>query len=185
MDSASIEVSRRGKHAKTDRLDVEKLLSMLLRYHGGATRVWSVVQVPSLAAEAQRQLHRQLLALKGERTRYVNRIKALLVGQGIRLEVAADFLTHLPELRLWDGASLPDGLAARLRREFACWQFVQRQILELETERRTAIRDSQEPAMAQVRQRQRCHLFEEMASLPLRDRSACGAPGSGFRACRR
>ena len=35
VDSASIEVSRRGKHAKTDRLDVEKLLTMLLRYHAG------------------------------------------------------------------------------------------------------------------------------------------------------
>jgi transposase len=152
VDSASIEVSRRGKHAKTDRLDVEKLLTMLLRYHGGESRVWSVVQVPSLAAEDQRHLHRQLLALKSERTRYVNRIKGLLVGQGIHLDVDGDFLTHLPELRLWNGAPLPDGLVARLRREFTGWQFVQQQILELETERRTAIRESQEPAMTQVRQ---------------------------------
>jgi transposase len=152
VDSASIEVSRRGKHTKTDRLDVEKLLTMLLRYHGGESRVWSVVQVPSLAAEDQRHLHRQLLALKGERTRYGNRIKGLLVGQGIHLDVDGDFLTHLPELRLWDGAPLPDGLLARLKREFAGWQFVHQQILVLETERRTAIRESQEPAMAQVRQ---------------------------------
>ena len=152
VDSASIEVSRRGKHAKTDRLDVEKLLTMLLRYHAGESRVWSVVQVPSLAAEDQRHLHRQLLALKGERTRYVNRIKGLLVGQGIHLSVDSEFLTRLPKLRLWDGTPLPAGLAARLRREFTCWQFVQRQILELETERRTAIRESQEPCMVQVRQ---------------------------------
>jgi transposase len=152
MDSASIEVSRRGKHTKTDRLDVEKLLTMLLRYHGGETRVWSVVQVPSLAAEDQRHLHRQLLALKGERTRYINRIKGLLVGQGIHLDVDSDFLAHLPKLCLWDGTPLPDGLLARLKREFAGWQFVHQQILALETERRTAIRESQEPAMAQVRQ---------------------------------
>ena len=152
VDSASIEVSRRGKHAKTDRLDVEKLVTMLMRYHAGESRVWSVVQVPSLAAEDQRHLHRQLLALKGERTRYVNRIKGLLVSQGIHLTVDSDFLTHLPQLRLWDGAPLPDGLTARLRREFSCWQFVHRQILELEAERRTAIRESQEPCMTQVRQ---------------------------------
>jgi len=152
LDSASIEVSRRDKHTKTDRLDVEKLLTMLLRYHGGESRVWSVVQVPSLAAEDQRHLHRQLLALKGERTRYVNRIKGLLGGQGIHLNVNDEFLSHLPELRLWDGAALPDGLAGRLRREFAGWQFVHQQILALETERRTAIRESQEPAMTQVRQ---------------------------------
>jgi transposase len=152
VDSASIEVSRRGKHAKTDRLDVEKLLSMLLRYHAGESRVWSVVQVPSLAAEDQRHLHRQLLALKGERTRYVNRIKGLLVGQGIHLSVDNEFLTHLPKLRLWDGAPLPAGLQARLQREFTCWEFVHRQILALEAERRSAIRESPEPCMEQVRQ---------------------------------
>ena len=152
VDSASIEVSRRGKHAKTDRLDVEKLVTMLLRYHAGESRVWSVVQVPSLAAEDQRHLHRQLLALKGERTRYVNRIKGLLVGQGIHLSVDNEFLTHLPELRLWDGAPLPAGLQARLQREFTCWEFVHRQILALEAERRSAIRESPEPCMEQVRQ---------------------------------
>jgi transposase len=47
VDSASIEVSRRGKHAKTDRLDVEKLLTMLLRYHGGETRVWRPLAMPA------------------------------------------------------------------------------------------------------------------------------------------
>lgn len=152
VDSASIEVSRRGKHTKTDRLDGEKLLTMLLRDHGGDSRVWHVVQAPSLAAEDHRHLHRQLLTLKGARTRAINRIKALLVGPGLRLEVDQDFLTHLPALRLWDGAALPAGLAARLRREFAGWQFTHQQILALETERRIAIRESPEPAMAQVRQ---------------------------------
>ena len=152
VDSASIEVSRRGKQVKTDRLDVEKLLSMLLRYHAGETRVWSVVHVPSLAAEDHRQLHRQLLALKGERTRYVNRIKGLLVGQGIHLAVDAEFLTRLPKLRLWDGSPLPAGLLARLQREFTCWQFVHGQILDLEAERRAVVRSSQEACVAQVRQ---------------------------------
>jgi transposase len=152
VDSASIEVSRRGKQVKTDRLDVEKLLTMLLRYHGGEARVWSVVHVPSLEAEDQRQLHRQLLALKGERTRYVNRIKGLLVGQGIHMAVDAEFLTRLPQLRLWDGSALPEGLRTRLQREFTCWQFVHRQILELEAERRAVLRSSQEACIEQVRQ---------------------------------
>jgi len=152
VDSASIEVSRRGKNAKTDRLDVEKLLTMLVRYHGGAARVWRVVHVPSLAAEDHRHLHRQLLALKEERTRYVNRIKGLLVGQGIHMAVDAEFLTRLPQLRLWDGSVLPEGLRTRLQREFTCWQFVHRQILELEAERRAVLRSSQEACIAQVRQ---------------------------------
>ena len=100
----------------------------------------------------QRHLHRQLLALKGERTRYVNRIKGLLVGQGIHLSVDSEFLTRLPQLHLWDGAPLPAGLAARLQREFTCWQFILPKILDLETERRTVIRESQDPGMVQVRQ---------------------------------
>ena len=36
VDSASIEVNRRQRRAKSDDLDVAKLLSMLLRYVGGA-----------------------------------------------------------------------------------------------------------------------------------------------------
>lgn len=152
VDSASIEVSRRSKQAKTDRLDVEKLLTMLVRYHAGETRVWRVVHVPSLAAEDHRHLHRQLLTLKAERTRYVNRIKGLLVGQGIHLDVDGEFLSRLPQLRLWNGAALPAGLVARLQREFSGWQFVHGQILELEAERRTVLRTSQEPCIEQIRQ---------------------------------
>jgi transposase len=41
VDSASIEVNRRARRAKTDRLDGGKLLTMLLRYLGGERRVWS------------------------------------------------------------------------------------------------------------------------------------------------
>ena len=33
VDSASIEVNRRARRTKTDRLDADKLLSMLIRYH--------------------------------------------------------------------------------------------------------------------------------------------------------
>src|SRR5262245_35341736 len=43
VDSASIEVNRRAKRAKTDALDVRKLLTMLVRYDGGERKVWSVV----------------------------------------------------------------------------------------------------------------------------------------------
>ena len=101
--------------------------------------MWSVVQVRSLAAEDQRHLHRQLLALKGERTRYVNRIGPA-GQQGIHLSVDSEFLTRLPKLHLWDGKPLPAGCRAATTR-FTCWQFVQRQILDLETEHRTTIRE--------------------------------------------
>src|SRR6516165_521570 len=70
VDSASIEVKRRMRRAKSDRLDATKLVSMLLRYHAGEKQVWSVVQVPGVEDEDRRQLHRDLLELKGERTRH-------------------------------------------------------------------------------------------------------------------
>jgi transposase len=80
VDSASIEVHSRYRRAKTDRLDVHKLRTMLLRQAAGETKVWSVVRVPSVAAEDRRQLHRALLTTKRERTRVLNRIKGLRAG---------------------------------------------------------------------------------------------------------
>lgn len=46
VDAASIEVNRRARRAKTDRLDGDKLLAMLRRHHAGE-RVWSVLREPT------------------------------------------------------------------------------------------------------------------------------------------
>jgi transposase len=70
------EVNRQARRAKTDRMDVEKLLAMLLRYVGGERTVWRIVRVPGEVDEHRRQLHRELLALKQDRTRVTNRIEA-------------------------------------------------------------------------------------------------------------
>ena len=152
VDSSSIEVKRRARRVKTDRLDVQKLLTMLMRYDNGEKRVWSVVHVPSVEAEDKRHLHRQLSALKTERTRYINRIKGLLYAQGVRLAVKRDFLERLETVRLWDESPLPARLRSRLEREFASWQFVDQQIRELEAERTELIRTSEDPNVEQVRQ---------------------------------
>jgi transposase len=117
VDAASIEVNRRARRAKTDRLDLGKLLSMLIRSHSGEPKVWHVVQVPSLEQEDRRQLHRELLQLKQERTQHVNRLKGLLVSQGVRLVVKPDFLRQVENVRLWDSSPLPPSLKARLQRE--------------------------------------------------------------------
>ena len=47
VDSASLEVDRRLRRAKTDRIDAGKLLRMLIRYHGGEKQLWRVVRVPA------------------------------------------------------------------------------------------------------------------------------------------
>ncbi|MCX7856288.1 MAG: transposase, partial [Anaerolineae bacterium] len=114
VDSASIEVKRKARRAKTDHLDVVKLLTMLIRFDHGEKKVWSVVRVPDDLVEDRRHLHRQLQTLKGDRTRYLNRIQGLLAGQGVRLRVGADFLERLGQVRRWDGSPLPEGLRRRL-----------------------------------------------------------------------
>ncbi len=83
VDSASIEVNRRVRRAKTDRLDGEKLLEMLLRHHAGE-RVWSVLHEPTPEDEDARRTHRELARLMHERTAHTNRISSLLVLHNLR-----------------------------------------------------------------------------------------------------
>ena len=59
VDAASIEVNRRARRAKTDRLDADKLLAMLVRYHAGE-HVWAVAREPSREDEDARRVHREL-----------------------------------------------------------------------------------------------------------------------------
>src|ERR1043166_8359056 len=87
VDAASIEVNRRQRRAKTDRMDVEKLVRQLVRYWRGERDVWSVVRVPSREAEDSRQLHRALEVLKEERQQHRVRIQSLLFTQGIDVKV--------------------------------------------------------------------------------------------------
>jgi transposase len=63
---------------------------MLVRYHTGESKVWSVVRVPTVEEEDRQQLHRELRTLKKERTRITNRIQGLLANQGIRLPKVQD-----------------------------------------------------------------------------------------------
>ena len=152
VDSASIETPRRGRRAKNDRLDAVKLVSMLVRYQGGEKKVWKVVHVPSGEDEDRRQLHRDLLELKAERTQHSNRIKGLLAAVGLAVEVGPKFLQQLPELRTWDQQAVPAGLQERLQREFARWEFVDKQIKALEKERVGKIRTEETAPVKRVRQ---------------------------------
>jgi transposase len=151
VDSSGIEVNRRARRAKTDRLDLKKLLTMLIRYHSGEQKVFPVVRVPSEADEDRRQLHRELQSLKTERTQHTNRIKGLLVGQGVRLPVKEEFLQQLARTQTWDGCLVGAGLRARLQREYVRLTVVNQQIKGLEAERRETIRSAQETSIKMVR----------------------------------
>jgi transposase len=151
VDSSSIEVKRRARRAKTDRLDLGKLMTMLIRYHSGETKVWSVVHVPNVEEEDQRQLHRDLADLKTERAREINRIKGLLASQGIGLEKRGQAKVDLDGVRLWDGSCLPEGMRGRLRRAQERVEFLNCQIQELETQRAEELEHSPRVDIHQAR----------------------------------
>jgi transposase len=151
VDSASIEVSRRKRRAKSDRLDAIKLVSMLIRWHNGEKKVWSVVRVPTVADEDRRQLHRELIELRAERTELANRIKGLLAGLGLGIAVDGKLPVRLEKLKQWDGAVVPPAMKGRILRDFERWRLVVSQIRELETQRAQEIRTDTSPQGEQTR----------------------------------
>jgi len=154
VDSASIEVNRRRRRAKTDRIDALKLLHKLLRYHGGERLVWSVVHVPIEEAEDGRQLHRELEVLKKERTMHRNRLKSLLIQQGIAISNPSSrkFLVELDTLRTWDGKELRADLKSRIVREHERLRMVEEQIEVLGKEREKRLAAADTDALKQVEQ---------------------------------
>ena len=116
VDSSAIEVNRRRRRAQSEGLDVRKLLSMRMRSHHGERQGWRVVPVPSVDAEDQRHLPRDLETLKQERARTTARIKGLLRSQGRRLRSLSKFPEQLDARRLWDGSPIPHGLRRRVLR---------------------------------------------------------------------
>lgn len=141
VDPASIEVNRRSRRAKTDRLDAEKLLVKLIQYRVyGEKSAWRVCRVPSEEAEDERCLGRELERLVKERTQHINRIKGLLATQGCA-GVAAH--VDLDAVVDWSGRKLPAGLHAQLRREQQRLALVCEQIRHIEQQRRERLREPQ------------------------------------------
>ncbi len=153
VDSSSIEVNRRKRRAKTDRLDAEKLVQMLIRFHFlGDRKVWSVVCVPSPEEEDRRQMHRERYAIKKEKNRAMNRIRGLLATQGIRLGCAMNLTDRqLASIRLWDGSFLPARLRNRLKREWEHVTFLNNQLAALKKERSDEMRQAKEPDLEKIK----------------------------------
>ena len=152
VDSSAIEVSRRQRRAKSDGLDVRKLLSMLIRYEQGERQVWQVVNVPSVEAEDNRHLHRDLETLKRERSSTTTRIKGLLSSYGLRVTSLTNLPEQLDALQLWDGSPIPPGLRRRVLRVYAHHTFLSEQIAEVEAERRSLLQTSSEASIDKIRQ---------------------------------
>jgi transposase len=148
VDSASIEVNRRARRAKTDRLDGDKLLSMLLRHRGGE-RVWSVLHEPTPEQEDARRRDRELARLSKERTQHTNRISSLLVLHNLRPHIV---IGGRDWARWWaaQGTMLLPQQRAEIERESARLALIKQQIKALEAAQREEVEAGKQPLVAQL-----------------------------------
>lgn len=144
LDSTSFLVNRRSRRAKTDRLDAESMVQMFRSFDLGDKSVCREVRVPTPEEEDAKRLDRERLQLSTERTRHVNRIRALLNLHGIR-EVKAlwggDWRRWLKALRTADDRPLGRYLTAELTREFERLELVHQHIHALDRQLEDGLED--------------------------------------------
>ena len=142
VDPASIQVNRRARRAKTDRIDLEHIMRTLLAYLRGEPRVCSMVRVPSPEDEDRRRGSRERDRLLQERCAHTNRISGLLHAQGIRdaAPLKRGFIASLDGMRTGDGRALPPRLKAEIVREHERLCLVHKQIVELEAKSKAELR---------------------------------------------
>lgn len=137
VDAASIAAPRRRRRAKTDRIDGEALLRVLLAYKRGEPRVCSMAIAPSPEEEDRRRLSREREVLIAERISHVNRIKGLLFAQGIAgyAPMRRNRRAQLQALRTGDGRGLPEHVTTQIGRELDRLELLLAQIKAVEAER--------------------------------------------------
>ncbi len=142
VDPSSIQIDRRARRRKTDRIDVTKLCAQLVRWQGGDEHALRVTVVPSEYEEDARRRERELGSLKKERARHSTRIKGLLALHGVMLpqEVRVDAALVVDEIHQWNGEALPTHLASEVRRELSRLALTEQQIRVLESERRADVK---------------------------------------------
>lgn len=171
LDPASIQVNRRARRAKTDRLDLDQLMRVLAALERSEPRVCSVVHVPSVEEEDERRHTRERKRLISERVAHGNRIKGLLFGQGVRdlSPLRPGFLMALARGRCADGRPLPPLLVEEIKRELVRLKLLTQQIAELEAQARARIAQPQtdDVAAAKVIQLTRLKGIGEISAWPL------------------
>jgi transposase len=156
IDPSSIEVSRRARRAKTDRIDLERMMRAFLDLVRGEPQACRVIHVPSVEDEDRKRGSRARERLLKERTAHTNRIKGLLHGQGIRdaFPLKPGFVKSLESVHTGDGRLLPPGLKQEIVDEHERLSLVNKQLALLEAsskaERRTAVPGSAEAKIVQL-----------------------------------
>ena len=127
---------------------------MLMRYHAGERKLWSVVRVPSEEAEDGRNLSRELEVLRKERNMHRNRIYGLLIQQGIQIRNPSSkkFLDELDSLQTWDSKELSPDFKDRVEREYNRLKMVEEQIKLLKKEREKRVQSADSASLRKVAQ---------------------------------
>ena len=111
-DPASLEVVRKRKKAKTDKIDARRMVRALKAWDQGEAEALSVVRIPTVEEEDAKRLLRHRERLVKERTSLGNTIHGLLKLHGIReLDPRSPkFAVELAEVRTAFDTPLPPGL---------------------------------------------------------------------------
>ncbi len=115
-DPASLEVVRRRKKAKTDRIDAGKTVRAPVARDGGDRDAMSPVRVPTVAEEDAKRLLRRRERLVKERLRLANAVAGLLRLHGVPPgdPAKAGFRDRLAGTVTGYGTALPPGLLAEV-----------------------------------------------------------------------
>jgi len=152
VDPSSIQIDRRARRRKTDRIDVTKLCMQLMRWHGGDEGALGVAVIPSEDEEDARRRERELGCLKEERARHSARIKGLLALHGVVF--SPDQRVHeelgVEDIRQWDGTPLPENLAAEVTRELQRLALTEKQVRGIEAARRSDVNANETKAAEKV-----------------------------------
>ncbi len=156
LDPASVEVNRRARRVKTDKIDLAKNLRTLMAFARGEKGVCRMVRVPSLQEEDARRRSRERQRLVNEKGQHSNRIKGLLMTQGVRnfSPERGGWEKRLDTLETGDGRPLPPCLKGEISREIARLHQVIAMIEAIEAEQEEAIlTGGQSPAATLIKLR--------------------------------
>lgn len=142
LDPSSLQVDRRFRRVKTDKLDAKALVAALIRWMRGETDACRMVRVLTSEQEDARRDARERDRLLHEETGHRARIRSLLALHGVSIEKLDGI--KLDQVRTVVGQPLPERIRLELEREKARLQLVQEQRKQLEKARLALLRAAAE-----------------------------------------
>ncbi len=145
-DPASLEVVRKKRRAKTDRIDARKMVRALRAWDGGDRDAMSPVRIPTVEEEDAKRLLRRRERLVKERLRLANSIAALLRLHGVSIGDPAGkgFRARLDGLETAYGTELQPRLLAEIHGILDRLELAVAELKTVEAEKAAALKASRE-----------------------------------------